>query len=287
MERVRNGVVQTPSGGVFHAEAGAGEPLLLLHATPRSHRYFRYMLRLLAPHFRAIAVDTPGFGGSHPLPEAATIRSIAACFVQFLDAAGIDRAHVFGLHTGNKIAAALAADWPDRVGRVVLAGQTHSLILEKAARDEAIRGIVEHYFPQYGDSTDGAHHIRRWAAVNAEAHALWWPQRLRTGAKVGPRDIENAEAQVIDYLHGHPSIVPVYRAIFDFDMEAALRRIDAPTLVLELLTRQESHFGEQATRVASIMKRATAASVQGDGDVFETEPEGRTQAVLAFLRRDA
>jgi pimeloyl-ACP methyl ester carboxylesterase len=34
--------------------------LLLFHATPGSHRAFRYLLPLLAAHFRTIAVDTPG-----------------------------------------------------------------------------------------------------------------------------------------------------------------------------------------------------------------------------------
>jgi pimeloyl-ACP methyl ester carboxylesterase len=284
---VRYGYASTPCGDVHHAQDGAGEPLLLLHATPRSHRYFRHMLPLLAPHCRAIAVDTPGFGNSHALPEPASIRSIAECFVHCLDALGIERAHVFGLHTGNKIAAALAADWPDRVGRVVLAGQTHSLILDKAVRDEAIRQIVEHYFPQFGESPDGAHHVRHWAAANAELQALWWPQRLRTAAAVGRRDVENAEAQVIDYLNGRRSIVPVYQAIFSFDMEETLRRIEAPTLVLELLTPQETHFGAQAERLAAIMKRGRAVAVQGDGDLLETDPSEITGAVMGFLRSQA
>ncbi len=282
---MRIGYADTANGAIHYAEAGSGDPLLLLHATPRSHRYFRRMLPLLAPHVRAIAVDTPGFGQSHRLPQPTTIASIAECFVRFLDALGIDRAHLFGLHTGNKIAAALAAGWPSRVDRVVLAGQTHSLILDKTERDAAIRRIVEHYFPEYGESPDGAHLVRHWAAANAEVQALWWPQRLRTGATVDVLAVENAEAQVIDYLNGRLGIFPVYQAIFSFDMEAALRRIEAPTLILELLTPEETHFGEQAPRVAAIMRQARTAAVRGDGDIVETSPEEPTAAVLQFLHQ--
>ena len=168
---MRVAYAQVPSGLIHYAEAGSGEPLLLLHATPRSHRYFRHALERFAPRFRAIAVDTPGFGNSHPLPALASIRSIAECFMQFLDALGIERAHFFGLHTGNKIVAALAAEWPSRIASAVLAGQTHSLILDKGGRDEAIRQIVDHYFPQYGETSDGAHLVRRWAAVHAEVQS--------------------------------------------------------------------------------------------------------------------
>lgn len=280
---MRPGYAETPRGSMHYAEAGTGEPLLLLHATPRSHRYFRYMLPRLAPRFRAIAVDTPGFGNSHPLPGPPTIRSIAECFVHFLDALGIERAHFFGLHTGNKIVAALAAEWPSRVKSAVLAGQTHSLILEKGGRDEAIRQIVDHYFPNYAESEDGAHLIRRWAAVHAEVQALWWPQPLRTAARIQASDTDNAEAQVIDYLEGWRSIVPVYEAIFAFDMEDALRRMEARTLVLELVTPHEERLGRQAERLCAVMKNAQAAAVHADGDVLESRPDEVTETVLRFL----
>jgi pimeloyl-ACP methyl ester carboxylesterase len=281
---MRPGYAHTAHGAMHYAEAGAGEALLLLHANPRSHRYFRHMTPLLAPHFRAIAVDTPGFGNSHALPDPPSIGSIAGCFVQFLDALGIERAHVFGLHTGNKIAAALAAQWPSRVHSVVLAGQTHSLILDKAARDQAIREIVQHYFPQYGESADGAHRVRRWAAVHAEVEELWWPQALRTAAMVRDSDIENAQMHVIDYLQGWRSIEPAYRAIFSFDMEEALRRMEARALIVELLTPHEMRLGEQAHKLRAVMKHARTAAIQGDGEILETRPRELTEAVIRFLK---
>jgi pimeloyl-ACP methyl ester carboxylesterase len=280
---VKPGYAQTPRGFMHYVEAGTGEPLLLLHANPRSHRYFRYALPSFAQGARTIAVDIPGFGNSHPVPDPPSVRSLAECFVHFLDALGIERANFFGLHTGNKIVAALAAEWPSRVASAVLAGQTHSLILDKSGRDAAIREIVEHYFPQYPDSADGAHLVRRWAAVHAEVQALWWPQRLRTAAAISPADAENAEAHVLDYLQGWRSIVPVYEAIFAFDMEAALRRMEARTLVLELVTLHEERLGRQAERLCAVMKNAQPAVVHADGEVFETDPDEVVRTVVRFL----
>jgi len=119
--------------------------------------------------------------------------------------------------------------------------------------------------------------------VHAEVQALWWPQRLRTAARLQAADLENAEAQVIDYLQGWRSIVPVYEAIFAFDMEEALRRMQARTLVLELLTPHEERLGRQAERLCAVMQNAQAAVLQADGDVLETEPEAVVQAVLRFV----
>jgi hypothetical protein len=125
--------------------------------------------------------------------------------------------------------------------------------------------------------------VRQWAAIHAEAQGLWWPQPLRTAAEVRAADVENAEMQVLDYLQGWRSIVPVYEAIFDFDMEDALRRMEARSLVLELLTPQEMHFGAQAERLRAVMKRARAASLHGDGEAFETRPRECAAAILEFL----
>ena len=98
------GYAQTALGRLHYAEAGSGPPLLLMHASARSHRSFRHMLPLLAPRFRTVAVDLPGFGASAPLPRGTSIEAMAGAIAEFLDACGLGRAHVFGLHTGNKIA---------------------------------------------------------------------------------------------------------------------------------------------------------------------------------------
>jgi pimeloyl-ACP methyl ester carboxylesterase len=280
---IRHGYARTHRGEMHFSETGDGEVLLLLHATPRSHRYFRHALPQFGKRYRTLAVDTPGFGNSHPLPAGATMRTLAECFVAFMDAIGIERAHLVGLHTGNKIAAALAAEWPSRVGRVVLCGQTHSLVLEKAGRDDAIRNIVDHYFPKYAQVPEGSHWIRQWAAAGAEVNKLAWPLQLKTGASVSAEDVDIARMHVLDYLQGWQSIVPIYEAIFAFDMAADLRRIVNPALVLELATAHEMHLGAQAQRLCDVMKDANAATVQADGEVFEIRPQACVAPIVNFL----
>src|SRR5258708_12382298 len=56
--------VTTPLGRIHVAIAGTGFPVLLLHQTPRSWDEYRDVLPLLGRDFRAIAMDTLGFGDS-------------------------------------------------------------------------------------------------------------------------------------------------------------------------------------------------------------------------------
>lgn len=278
------GYTAFPGGRVHYVEAGAGDPLLLLHSTPRSHRQLLHLLPLFAPRYRAIAIDAPGFGNSDDLPVGLTLERMADLVIVFLDAHGIARASIFGLHTGNKLAVAMADRHPARVACVVLAGHTHSLIAEPGERDAAIHALSDHYPPGYAEAADGAHHIRDWAAAHAEAQKLWWQQNLISSPRVEQRDIDYAQACVIDFLLGRRSIRAVYDAIFRYDFNGALARIDVPALVLELLAPDEAHFGEQAPKVCAMMKHARPARIPGgDRSWLEKRPAEVARPVLEFL----
>ncbi len=142
---IQRGYVTTSHGQLHYVEMGVGPLLVLLGETPRSSRFFEPILPLLASRVRVVAFDLPGLGNSHPLPEPASVESMAACVADALDALGIKRAHLFGMHTGNKVAAALAADRPDLVDRLILAGQTHSLFPETEKRNAALRPAFSRY----------------------------------------------------------------------------------------------------------------------------------------------
>ena len=281
---VRLGYAQTQLGQIHYAEAGEGPPLVLLGATPRTHRCFLRLIRLVSPHFRTIAIDLPGFGNSHPPPTPLTIPAIARCVIDFLDAMNIPQTHLFGLHTGNKVAAAIAADWPDRITRLILAGQSHSIIPEMSARNAAIQPWFDKYKTYFESNPNGAHLVRDWLGAQANLQAIWWPAKLLNGKTIVPADIENAEARAIDFLHGWRSAVPIYEAVLSYDLEQAYRRIITLTLVLELRTTQEAHIGGQAERVCELIPGSVAASmVEMDGLALEIRPEEFARPILSFL----
>jgi 3-oxoadipate enol-lactonase len=105
----------------YRAE-GEGEPLLLLHGFPFSHRMWEPQLASLSRSSRCLAPDFAGFGASE-LPKEGALRmeDIATDAVALLDHLGISRAVVCGLSMGGYAALALWERHPERVRGLVLA----------------------------------------------------------------------------------------------------------------------------------------------------------------------
>lgn len=269
---------------VHYAEAGSGAPLLLLHSAPRSSRSFRMLLPQLAPHFRAIAADLPGFGESDPLEGPVTMEALADAMAGFLDARNIDSAHVFGYHTGNKVAAAMAARHPKRLKRLILCGQIHSIIPDAPKRNDAIRHIVDKYFTRFPASPNGEEHLRRWLADWSDVSAFALPRSLYAKDVVTAQDIADLKVRVLDHVQAVASIEATYGANFTFDFAAALERITAETLVLELVMPDEEHYGRQLASVCALLAHARGATVLNAGKVaLESHTEELAGHITQFL----
>ena len=103
-------------------ETGDGEPLVLLHGNGEDGTYFAHQIAHFSQRFRVLALDTRGHGKS-PRGEAPfTIRQFARDLLAFLDARGIERAHLLGFSDGGNIALVFALAHHERVGKLVLNG---------------------------------------------------------------------------------------------------------------------------------------------------------------------
>lgn len=285
MSTIRRGYATGRSGQIHYAEAGHGPTLVLLHSAPRSSRSFRYLLPLLAPHFRAIAPDLPGFGHSDPLPGEVTMEGLAGAMIELLDALGLRSAHVFGYHTGNKVAAAMAAEHPGRVGSVILCGQIHSIIPGMEERNAAIRHIVDRYFVDYPSSPTGEQHLRRWLADWNDVTGYALPRSLFANRKLSAADIADIRVRVLDHVESLSAIAPTYGANFVFDFGAALRRIVARTLVLELVMPDEEHYGRQLDAVCALIPGSSGATLDNAGrEVLESHTQEVAGHIVGFLK---
>jgi len=109
-------------GQLHHVEAGSGRPVVLLHQTPRSWDEYRDVLPLLAPHCRAIAMDTLGFGASARTDQPFRIELFADAVDDLLDALDLDDVLLVGHHTGGVVALEVSARRGRRVSGLVLSG---------------------------------------------------------------------------------------------------------------------------------------------------------------------
>lgn len=78
----------------------------------------------LGRSFRLVLMDNRGVGASDRPDGSFSVADMAADVIAVLEAAGIGRAHVLGASLGGMVAQELAATYPDRVDRLVLACTT-------------------------------------------------------------------------------------------------------------------------------------------------------------------
>ena len=135
--------VQTRSGKLHIAVCGDGFPVLLLHQTPRSWDEFRDVLPRLGESYRAIAMDTVGFGDSQPLPPGTdSIEAWAGAAHDLLDVLEIPQVAVVGHHTGAAIATEMAASRPERIKALVLSASPY---VDAAKRASAVgKKMIDH-----------------------------------------------------------------------------------------------------------------------------------------------
>src|SRR5208282_3547049 len=94
---------------------------LALHGLGGTKGSFLPTVAALAPRFRVIALDLPGFGDSDkPIGAAYDARFFADAVIDLLDALTLERAHLIGNSLGGRVALEVALRYPSRVGRVAL-----------------------------------------------------------------------------------------------------------------------------------------------------------------------
>ena len=115
--------VKTRDWNVHYHEAGTGHPIILLHGSgPGATGWSNFSGNLvgLSAHFRALAVDMPGWGGSDPCPVERMNHVDAT--IGFMDALGLEKAAVIGNSMGGVNAIRLAVEHPERVSHLITMG---------------------------------------------------------------------------------------------------------------------------------------------------------------------
>jgi pimeloyl-ACP methyl ester carboxylesterase len=95
-------------------------PIVLVHGSPGSGEVLEKLAGLLAPRFRVIVPDLPGFGTSaHDLPDY-SFRAHGEYLIELLDALHIDRAQFVGFSMGGGVVLSVTDLVPQRVASVVM-----------------------------------------------------------------------------------------------------------------------------------------------------------------------
>src|SRR5277367_669339 len=99
---------------IYWDEQGSGEPLLLIMGLSYPSYMWHRTRPLLAKSYCTIAFDNRGIGQSDVPAGVYPITMMASDAAAVLDAADVERAHVFGTSMGGMIAQEFALQYPER-----------------------------------------------------------------------------------------------------------------------------------------------------------------------------
>jgi pimeloyl-ACP methyl ester carboxylesterase len=214
---------------VRYRRCGAGPPLVMMHGSPGDSAVLAEEMAAAGAQFTCIALDTPGFGGSDPLPgEVLTVRDLAEATAAAMAALGLPASRVYGTHTGAAIGAELGAGWPDQVSGLVLEG------LPIFTQDE-IKAIFEGYFAPMIPSPLGGHLVETW--IRFRDQFTWFPWLSRDVRRLNPVDRptpEEIDQWVSMFYRSCKTYGPAYKAACYFGHGAflAAERLRVPTVFM-------------------------------------------------------
>jgi len=260
---IERAYARLPHGQMHYAQCGPAQApaVLLLHQTPRSWAEYRAVLPLLGTTFRAIAMDTAGFGESDPVP-APSIEAWAAAAAQLLDALHVERCHVVGHHTGGVIAVELAARHASRVGALVLSSTPFTNQAFRLAR--AQRPPIDAVEP----SADGSHLAQLWRN-RQPFYPVERPDLLH--------------AFVLDAMKVRGDVEAGHRAVAAYGIEERIAAIRQPTLLIR--ATDDPFAAPHAAEWLAHLPHAQVVDILGGMVPLPDQlPEAFAAVVLRFLR---
>ncbi|MFD5750348.1 alpha/beta fold hydrolase [Streptomyces sp. NPDC127033] len=252
-------------GQLHYVEEGTGEPVLLLHQTPRSWDEYRDVLPLLGRRFRAIALDTPGFGMSARPTEEWSVELFARAVLDLCDALGLEQVALVGHHTGGVVAAEVAASAPDRVRALVLSGMP---FVDAPRRHQVATGrpAIDHV----ERAADGSHLQRLW-----DNRAPYYPADRP----------DLLERLVRDALRVLDRVEEGHLAVNRYRMEDRIGSVTARTLVL--CGELDAFSLPDVPKILAAIPGAVSEVLPGTGvPSVDHRPDLFAEAVGRFLLQD-
>src|SRR4051794_7537888 len=252
---------------MLHYEStGEGPAVLLIMGLGLPGDAWWRTVPVLARSCRVVTFDNRGAGRSARPSGPLTIAAMAADAVSVLDAAGIARAHVYGISMGGMIAQELVLGFPDRVASLVL-GATSAGGRLATPPDPATLAFLARRAAVPDEEG-------RWASV-----PYVYSERTRQsgGQRIG-EDFARRRAYVF-----HPDGYGAQlAAAAGHDTSARVGKITAPTLVVH---------GKEDRMVPPANGRALANAIPGArllelddaAHLYTTDEPAADEAVLEFL----
>ncbi len=253
---------------IYWEEQGDGDPLLLIMGLSYTHDMWHRTVPVVSQRYRTISFDNRGVGRSDVPPGPYPIATMAADAAAVMDAAGVERAHVFGVSMGGMIAQEFALQYPDRVRSLILGCTSHGGRQAVVADAEVITTLMARATMLAEDG------------IRAMIPFIYDPstpcERIEEDLEVWRRTLPTVEgffAQV--------------QGIFAYESLSRLSQLKVPTLVMH----GESDRlipPENGRRLARLIDGAKLVMIANASHIFPTDqPDISHKAILSFLAEQA
>jgi pimeloyl-ACP methyl ester carboxylesterase len=241
--------LRAPAGLVhYRYVTGPGEggapPLVMAHGGPGSSRDLVPLMTALGVDRAVVAPDMMGNGDSDPPPPDPSIAYYAACLIAVMDHLGLERADLYGTHTGAQVVCEAAIAHPRRVRRLILDGVA---LFSDAQRAE----FQALYAPAITPDAEGAHLQWLWNFTGQMTQRFPYysrdpAHRIPGGA---PPPLGAWTTWAADVLKAWSTYHLAYQAAFSHDIAARLPLVTAPTVILAVAGDPLADFAEPAARL--------------------------------------
>jgi poly(3-hydroxyalkanoate) depolymerase len=247
------------------AEAGSGQPLLLVNGIGAGFQTWWPFARRLSQSRRLIMFDAPGIGGSRQYGQPLRMPGLAQLLAELCDALGHTQVDVLGYSWGGALAQQFAHDAPQRVRRLVLASTSPGL--GGALPSLGVLALVSSPLPYLSRT-----YLTRFAPV------IYGGERRRGGAP--------ARRELARWLDCSPNPMGCLEQLYAISWWTSLHwlhRVTAPTLVFcgtqdPLVPVQNAHL------LARRIPRARLELIPRGGHLWMLEhPEASAALVDEFL----
>ncbi len=252
------------------ARLGSGRPVILLHGYPDNLQVWSELAPRLATRCEVLAFDWPGMGYSEAWSGGATPFDFARRLRTLMDAWGIARAAIVGHDMGGQPALAFAAEYPDRVSRLIV---MNSLVIwdEKTSWEIAL-------LRKFGWNRVLLERLPR--AVFFRAIRTFLPRGYKLSAEVRSdlwESFQRPEVRkfVVRMCAGYQGTLPRLKQLYP----------TIPTVSLFLWAERDKHFPvAHATKLAGLVPRAQLEEISGAGHWMALDRAEEVGAhILRFL----
>ncbi|MFD9668021.1 alpha/beta fold hydrolase [Rhodococcus sp. NPDC059968] len=258
---MRKHYADTPHGQIHYIASGTGDPLFLLHQTPRSSDEYRDVIPLVSDNHHVIAMDTLGFGASDSPDEPWTIELFAAGVLALADSLNIQQFDIVGHHTGGVVGIEVAASNPQRVRSLVLSGVPY---VDAERRRKVALGPTIDGVPL---STDGSH-LKQLRQKRAPFYPLDRPDLL--------------DRLLVDALKVGARVEEGHQAVNNYRMEDRIESVYAPTLIL--CGELDTFSLPDVPRLVAHLRDSRQSILPGTGvPSVDHKPDQFAKEVLRFL----